>query len=139
MTIAGIDNNRWVNQLLRYGLVGLATNFVGYCVYLLITHLGATPKITMSVLYGVGVSISFFGNRSLTFADSGNLLTSGTRFIIAHSCGYLINLAMLIVLVDKLGYPHQWVQVIAIFVVAAFLFIVIRVFVFKNQHSARAK
>jgi putative flippase GtrA len=105
-------------------------------VYLLVTNLGATPKITMTLLYGVGAAIGFMGNRKLTFAHKGSLLGSGVRYIIAHCFGYLINLAILIVLVDKLGYPHQLVQAIAILVVAAFLFMVFKFFVFTDMDAS---
>jgi putative flippase GtrA len=129
-----LKNRKSAIQLFRYGLVGIASNSVGYMVYLSITHLGATPKMTMSILYGVGAAVGFWGNRKLTFAHKGSLLGAGVRFIIAHCFGYFINLAILIVMVDKLGYAHQWVQAIAIFVVAAFLFLSFKFFVFRKSN-----
>jgi len=63
---------------------------------------------------------------------------AGVRYVIAHCIGYLLNLSILIVFVDKLGYAHQWVQAIAIFVVAAFLFLAFKVFVFPvSREGAR--
>ena len=38
-------------QLTRYALVGIVSNLAGYLVYLLVTYLGVTPKITMTLLY----------------------------------------------------------------------------------------
>ena len=128
----GIKSRKSVKQLFHYGLVGIAINLVGYSVYLLITYLGGAPKITMSFLYGVAATTSFFGNRKLTFAHKGSMLGSGFRYVIAHCLGYMLNLVMLIVLVDKLGYPHQWIQAAAIFVVAAFLFLAFKFFVFPG-------
>lgn len=122
-----------VTQLFHYTFIGIVSNLAGYMVYLLVTNLGATPKITMTLLYGVGAAIGFIGNRKLTFAHKGSLLGSGVRYIIAHGFGYLINLAILIVLVDKLGYAHELVQGIAILVVAGFLFMVFKFFVFTDM------
>lgn len=63
---------------------------------------------------------------------------AGVRYVIAHCIGYLLNLSILIVFVDELGYAHQWVQAIAIFVVAAFLFLAFKVFVFPvSREGAR--
>jgi len=121
-----------VIQLYRYGLIGIVINLVGYIVYLLATYLGGSPKMTMSVLYGVGAVVGFLANRKLTFAHKGNLFGAGVRYCIAHFLGYFINLIILIVMVDKLGYPHQWVQAIAIIVVAGFLFIAFKFFVFMD-------
>jgi putative flippase GtrA len=126
-------------QLLRYGLIGLASNLAGYMVYLLITYLGATPKISMSLLYGVGAAVGFWGNRRVTFAHCGNPLGAGLRYAIAHGIGYFINLAILVVMVDRLGYTHQWVQAIAIFVVAIFLFLAFKFFVFGKSGSLDAR
>jgi putative flippase GtrA len=124
-----------VTQLFRYALVGLFSNVAGYLVYLALTYLGGTPKLTMTFLYGVGAAVSFFGNRSLTFEHQGSILGAGVRFGMVHCIGYLLNLSMLIVFVDKLGYPHQWVQGVAIFVVAAFLFLAFKVFVFPASRE----
>jgi len=101
-------------------------------VYLLITYFGATPKITMTLLYGVGAAVGFWGNRKLTFAHNGSLVGAGVRYVMAHCLGYFINLAILVVLVDKLGYAHQLVQAIAILVVAVFLFLAFKFFVFTD-------
>jgi putative flippase GtrA len=129
-----ITNRKSAIELFRYGLIGITINLAGYLVYLLVTHLGATPKITMSLLYAVGVIVGFWGNRKLTFAYQGSLLGAGIRYVIAHCFGYFINLTMLIIMVDNLGYPHQWVQAIAIFVVALFLFLAFKFFVFRKPY-----
>ena len=119
-------------QLTRYALVGIVINLFGYLVYLLVTYFGATPKITMSLLYVVGAASGYFGNRNFTFEDKGNLLGSIFRYFIAHFFGYFINLALLIIFVDLFMYPHQWVQAVGIFIVAGFLFIAFKFFVFTN-------
>lgn len=118
-------------QLLKYGLVGLCSNACGYAVYLLLTELGFTPKLTMTMLYGAGAVVSFFGNRRLTFSYQGRMLGSGFRYVLAHSLGYCINLILLAVFADYFGYPHQWVQAAAIFVIAGYLFIALKFFVFR--------
>ena len=131
-----VFNRKSVIQLLRYGLLGVATNSVGFVIYLIFTYLGTTPKITMTFLYGVGIEISFWGNRKWTFMNNGNVTGSGFRYVIAYAVGYFINLAILIVMADKLGYAHQWVQALAVFIVAAFLFIAFKFYVFRNSEFA---
>lgn len=121
-----------VGQLARYGLVGLASNLSGYLVYVLITsYWGTEHKRTMTLLYIVGASIGYFGNRQWTFAHKGGV-GAGGRYLIAHLLGYLINLLILLTLVDRLGYSHQWVQAVAIIVVAGFLFGAFKYFVFQK-------
>lgn len=131
-SFGGTENKRSVGQLIRYGLVGVASNLSGYLVYLLVTKWGFDPKKTMTLLYVVGATIGFMGNRQWAFAHKGALLSSGWRYISAHLIGYLINLSLLLVLVDSLGYQHQWVQAMAIVVVAVFLFFAFKYFVFPK-------
>lgn len=120
-------------QLLRFGVVGIVSNAAGYMVYLIVTYLGATPKITASVLYGVGVAIGFWGNRRWTFQHKGSAPGTVARYLGVQCVGYLINIAMLVWLADGLGYPHQLVQAAAIVVVAVFLFVACRFFVFTER------
>ncbi len=122
-----------MQQLIRYGLVGAATNLAMYALYLLITYLGVEPKKTMTLLYVVGASIGFIGHRKWSFAHTGNATKAMARYTIAHLSGYLLNLFILLVFVDYFGYTHQVIQGIAIFIIAGFLFLVFKYFVFPKQ------
>jgi putative flippase GtrA len=129
-----------VKQLVRYAVVGIASNVAGYLAYLLITWLGVGPKLAMSCLYVLGATVSFIGNRRWTFSHEGSISASAVRFAIAHALGYLLNLSILLVFVDHLGFPHQLVQAVAIVVVALFLFVLFRLFVFPatGRHAGAA-
>ncbi len=126
----------WITQFLRYVMVGLFSNLAAYLVYLYITHLGVAPKLAMTLLYTTSVVISFAGNRQLSFSYKGGISTAALRFIAAHICGYFLNLSILIVFADMMGYPYQIVQAVAMIVVALFLFVIFRYFVFYNKPVA---
>jgi len=120
-------------QLFSYALIGILTNVLGYAFYLLLTYLWDAPKITMTALYFVGASIGFFANRRYTFRHDGHIGVTGVRYLLAQVAGYLLNLVLLLLFVDWLGFPHQIVQAIAIIVVANFLFVMSRFFVFAQS------
>ncbi|AOB33984.1 hypothetical protein AKI39_23580 [Bordetella sp. H567] len=120
-------------QLIKYAAVGLMSNLCGYVVYLLATSLGGTPKLTMTVLYVVASTAGFFMNKTMTFRHKGDLAGAAVRYAVAYGGGYLLNLGILTVFVDKFGYPHQAVQAIAILVVAAFLFLALRFYAFGSS------
>jgi putative flippase GtrA len=122
-----------MRQLIRYGLVGVASNAAMYFVYLLITYLGVEPKKAMTLVYIIGASIGFIGNRKWTFAHRGDSARAALRYVLAHLFGYLLNFLILFTFVDRLGYAHQWVQAIAIIIVAGFLFIVFKYYVFRER------
>lgn len=120
-------------QLFSYALIGVLTNVLGYAIYLFLTHLWGAPKITMTALYVVGASVGFFANRRYTFRHDGSIGVAGVRYLLLQTAGYLLNLAVLLVFVDWLGVAHQIIQAIAIIVVAIFLFVMSRVFVFSQS------
>ena len=124
-------------QLARYGLVGLASNAAGYLVYLALTATGLAPRYAMSLLYTVGALAGFFGNRRLTFSHRGSVMSSGLRYALAHLGGYALNLFLLTLFAERLHYPHQAVQAAAVFVVAAYLFVTFRLFVFPAHGAGR--
>ncbi|MCK5001899.1 MAG: GtrA family protein [Gammaproteobacteria bacterium] len=123
-------------QMIRYGLVGVATNVVIYCIYLVITYLGVEPKIAMTLVYVIGASIGFVGNRKWTFTHSGDVARAAIRYVLAHILGYMLNFLILYIFVDHLDYAHQGVQAVAIIIVAGFLFIVFKYFVFCEKYRA---
>lgn len=119
-----------LRQMYSYVLIGVLINLAGYVLYLLLTYAGSTPKLTMTVLYSVSALISFFANRHFTFRHDGHIGVAGVRYLLAQLLGYLLNLLLLALFVDWLGFAHQIVQAAAIAVVAVFLFVLSRVFVF---------
>lgn len=133
ITIANTINA--FKQLFRFAFVGIALNIIGYSVYLLITHLGVEPKLTVSILYPQAVLLGFYGHRNFAFAHKGSVTNSGVRFLIAHLFGYGINLLLLYMFVDLLSYNHQIVQAFTILLLTGYFFIVYKYFVFsKNKY-----
>ena len=120
-------------QLFRYGVIGMFNNFAGYLLYLFVTYFGATPKLTMSILYIMGAMAGFLGNRQFTFAHTGNILMSGMKYAATHLLGYSMNFIILYLFVDIYGYPHQFIQAVAIIIVAGFLFISFKLYVFRRK------
>lgn len=132
-TIILCHESFFIQQLIRFGIVGAVSNAAMYFIYLLITHLGVGPKIAMTLVYVIGASIGFVGNRTWTFTHSGSSIGAALRYALAHFLGYLLNFLILFTFVDQLGYAHQWVQAGAIIIVAGFLFIVFKYFVFHER------
>jgi len=127
-----------LRQISSYALIGVLSNLAGYVLYLLLTYSIGTPKLTMTALYSVAALISFFANRRFTFQHNGRIGVTGVRYLLAQLFGYFLNLLLLFLFVDCLGFAHQYIQAIAVFVVAIFLFILLRVFVFV-PHQPKKK
>ena len=120
-------------QVIRYGIVGIATNALGYSIYLIITYLGMPPKVTVSILYPVSIAIAYISHGKWTFRTGEATFRSFWRFVLAYLLGYLTNILLLYYCVDIMGYPHQWAQLGAMFVVALQLFLTLKYFVFPKK------
>jgi len=123
-----------VFQFIRYAFTGLALNLIGYLIYLVVTWLGMEPKMAVSVFYPLGVLYSYFAHKRFSFQHSGGKQNFRliVRYFIVYAVGYMINLSLLSFFSDRLGYPHHWVQGAAIFIVAVFLFVALKLFVFRK-------
>lgn len=121
-----------IHQMIRYAIIGIASNLIGYVAYLLLTFFLVEPKIAMTLVYLTGASVGYFGNRQWTFTHKGKMLPALMKYSLAHAFGYTINFILLYVFVDRMLYPHQAVQFFAILVVAGILFLVFKRFVFAD-------
>ncbi len=123
-----------IRQVIRYGFVGVINNVLGYLLYLLITFFGAEPKVVITILYPAGALMAYLGHSKYSFYYRGRAINALLRYCIAHLAGYGTNLLMLFILSDKLKFPHQAVQALAIVVVAGILFILMKYFVFPKTN-----
>jgi putative flippase GtrA len=119
-------------QMARFLFVGVFTNTIFYFLYLIITYIGIDHKYAMTIVYVLGVSSGFLLNKKWTFNHQGDLNTTFTKYLILYFCGYFLNLAGLWFLVDRAGYPHQFVQLGLAVIMAIFFFVAQRTLVFKN-------
>lgn len=121
-----------VTQFVRFAIIGVTSNAIGYGLYLVVTAFGVLPAHAVTAIYITSATLAYYGNKSLTFTSNTSVWSTRARYIIAQLIGYAINIALLAVLHDYYGYSHQLVQFIAIGVVAVYLFITLKVFVFQD-------
>lgn len=125
-----IFSPRLFRQLVSFAAVGISSNLLGYGAYLILAESFIGPKLAVVILYPIGVIVSFIGNKRFTFQHKGQVISKGARYFTVYAFGYFLNLFLIIWLVEILGYPHQIVQAIAVFLVALISFIMLRLFVF---------
>ena len=123
-------------QFARWAVVGLLTNGVLYVVYLALTRSLMKPPAAMSVVYLIGVILSFIGNRNWAFKHSGRADAALARYVAAYAVGYLVNLAGLQFGVAVCRLPHEIVQGVMIFIVAALTFLMQKFYVFADSSSS---
>ena len=86
----------------------------------------------MSVLYAVGVAQTFFLNRRWSFRHQGTSGGTFRRYVVLYAVGYGLNVMLLGLLVDHLGWPHQWVMLGLMIGMVAFFFVGQKFWVFRS-------
>jgi putative flippase GtrA len=86
----------------------------------------------MTLLFGIGMLQTFLFNKRWTFEDKGEQRTAFLRYCISYGLGYIINLSVLYLMVDKLGFPHQVIQLATMVLLAVLLFLLQKFWVFNK-------
>lgn len=134
--LPGIPKEWYV--LLRFAVAGVLMNLAGYLAYALLTFASLPPKLAMTVTYAGGTAINFILSRQWVFRSDGAGLGAAMTYGFVYLCGYGLNYIILWALVDRQGFNHLLVQALSIGVVAVFLFVALRLFVFPRNSSERA-
>ena len=118
-------------QLFRYGCVGIISNSICYIIYLALSAGGLGHKLSMTLVYVIGIGQTFYLNKKWTFIHDGKSKKTFARYCFAYTVGYLINFCIVLFLVDQAGFPHQIIQAMAIFIVALALFLLQKFWIFR--------
>lgn len=121
-----------VLSFIRFALVGVATNSLGYSAYLLLTFLRVPPLVCISFLYPLAIVTSYLGHQKYTFEHRSSGRQAFLRYMLIQITAYLVNITLLAILPSMLGIPHQIVQLFLIFLIAAILFLLYRLMVFPE-------
>jgi putative flippase GtrA len=108
----------------------LGANALLYAGYLLLSKLGLSYKVAMTVTYCTSVLCTFVFNRRWTFDHGGDVRPALLRYLAIYAIGYVLNLAALSALVDGAGLPHSFVMAALIVISAGMLFLAQKYWVF---------
>jgi len=126
-------------QFSRWLIVGLVSNGLMYLAYLALTRTLLDPMTAMTVVYCGGVLLGFIGHRKWSFEHSGRVDVALLRYLGVYAIGYVINLGGLAIGLSALDMRHEFVQATMVLIVAVFMFLMQRYFVFPRPASAQWK
>ena len=127
-------------QLARFVVVGVISNAVLYLLYLAATSLGGIGhKAAMTALFALGIVQTFFFNKNWSFQHNGPSGLTFIRYIGAYCAAYGINFAAMVIFVDRYHISDRLVQAVMIVVVAAFMFVAQRLWVFPASRRSFAE
>jgi len=131
-----LPHARTRGQFIKYVLAGGIANLIGYGLYLLITWGGLGHKTTMTLLFFVGILISFWLNRNWAFRGVISAPGVLSRFIAAYLLGFAYNFLLLWVMVDFVGFDHAIIQAVAIATLVLMFFVAQKYWIFRAHNSS---
>ncbi len=123
-------------QFIRYVIVGLSTNVAGFLIYILVTSLGVSPILTISIFYLIYICLSFYFNKTWSFGHHSQRAVSAMKYLIVYCSCYILNVILLAYFNSYLGFSHLIVQAGAIVPIALLLFVAQRYWVFRTQATS---
>lgn len=121
-------------QVSRYSLVGILNTLATLLViYGLKAGFSAGDYSANATGYGVGLILSFYLNRAYTFGHDGALSGAAVRFLVAFAICYAINLAIVAVLVERVGMNGYLAQPCGMVFFTISFFILLRMHVFRRS------
>lgn len=116
---------------MRFLIVGSFSNVALYLLYLLLTSAGLSHKLAMPLLYVVGSIQTFFFNKRWTFMCAERKGAVLARYLAVYVLCFFVHYGAMILFVDRIGWPHEPVQAALILFMAAMLFTLQKLWVFK--------
>ena len=106
-------------QILKFGLVGIGSTFLNFCVYSIVYYLTLTINLASFLGYFSGLLTSFYFSNNWTFTKSRykNLSYTLFLFVFIYLMGGL-EMTLIINIVDKLIQNHRIAWICGVFVAA---------------------
>jgi putative flippase GtrA len=123
-------------QVLRFAVVGLASNLSLFMLYLLIVSVGLNPKASVTLVYILSILITFVFNKRWSFSHRGDVSRTILRYVSVYAALYVINVLVLLLFVDLLDISHAFVQAGVVMVFIPVVFLMQRYWVFAKEKPA---
>jgi putative flippase GtrA len=128
-------------QLLRFAAVGVLNTGVGYAVIFACMYLVGLGAVTSNVIgYAVGLVVSYVLNRTFTFRSAAApSRCEAARFVLTFLLAYLVNLAVLVLLIRHTVLNGGLAQIVAGGVYFGLFFVLSRYYVFADVRAANRR
>lgn len=117
-------------SFLRYGIVGIGSNLLVYCIFLAFIWTGVPAVSAAAICYGIGLAVSYVFNRRWSFESTASHGSDLVRFLIAYGLGFVATLLFITVLTVFLG--PETAQILNIGLTALVIYTCLRVSDFGN-------
>jgi putative flippase GtrA len=126
-----------VAQFVKFGIVGVSNTLISFALYtLLLKVLGVWYVAASGIGFAVGAINGFLWNRAWTFRGHIGDAMTPVRWFVVQTCGLLVNLGLVYLLVDGARLDELVGQAMTIAVVTVFTFLANRAWTFRGHTPA---
>ena len=129
--------NLFSHKLSSYILIGIAAFLTEYISFLLIITTISKLLVAQTISFLMGLIISFFGNRNITFMKTDSYALSGHsqlwRYVLLALCNLLLTNALIYLLVHKAGIDPVIAKVLVMGSVVAWNYLIFSKVIFKTK------
>ena len=125
-----------LRRLMRFGIVGVASNAALYVVFLLLLQLAVPPLWAAAICYVLGVAVSYTFNRAWSFESRDSHREDLPKFLVAHGVGIVSTIVVLKVLLVWLR--PEIAQLINIAITAVVIYVNLALLGFGGARAGRA-
>ncbi|WP_411817111.1 GtrA family protein [Hyphococcus sp. DH-69] len=125
--------NHLGHQIARFFATGAANTIVGLIAIYALMAVGVHYAISNAIGYAIGLSISFFLNRSWTFGINGKIGIEAFHFLILAAVAYAINLSVVALAVEGLGASAYLAQLFGVVSYSVVSFLGMKYLVFVKR------
>lgn len=94
-----------LQELLRYGITGVATTAVNYLVYLLLLYLKLNYLTANTIAWLFAVAFAYIVNRRMVFHSSNQVLQEAFSFVSMRFFTLLLENLLLFCLIGQMNFP----------------------------------
>lgn len=120
-----------IQQLARFGAVGIAAMAVHWLVVALLVPLGLRPLLANSAAFAIAFNVSYAGHRRFTFASTTAQHSTLKRFLGVALLGFALNETLYYLLL-RAGMEYRVALLLVLVAVAALTFVLSRYWAFRS-------
>lgn len=121
-----------MKHFVKYALIGAMNSIVSYLTYSILLVVGLKYPAALAFSYLIGIIHSYAWNRLWNFRSRSHMGRETARFVSTYALSYVINLAILKVLIEFYLIQPFFAQLIAVFFVSPGTFLLMRFWVFQD-------
>lgn len=134
------ETSKAYREILLYGIFGILTTLVNYVSYLVLAkgvHLSV--MVANAMAFFLAILFAYLTNRKWVFVSHAHTLKAkvreGIEFFTARILGFVLDMAIMYLLVKELGYNDWVVKGIANVIVIVMNYLVSKYIVFRPQRG----